>query len=112
MKPTLTSVKWLVCRRTNEGAEHLRQRHAQVSPTHTHLWLSPQGFVRGRLLDGVDGGVDGGGQERVRHTEVKETQESEASSVEVGRGDTVTMCMNGRWWWWGGHPALFHLINE
>lgn len=49
--------------RGKEGAKHFRQCHAQVSPAHTHLWLSPLGFVRGRLLN--EGNVEGGdGQER------------------------------------------------
>ncbi len=63
--------------RTNEGgktgAEHFRQCHAQVSPAHTHLWLSHPGFVRGRLLDEGSGGGDGDGQERVEFREVKGT---------------------------------------
>lgn len=62
--------------RTNEGgkegAEHFRQCHAQVSPARTHLWLSPPGFVRGRLLDEGSGG-DGDGQERVEYRDVKGT---------------------------------------
>lgn len=66
------------CVRTNEGgkegAEHFRQCHAQISPAHTHLWLSPPGFVRGRLLDeGSGGNGDGEGQERVEYREVKGT---------------------------------------
>lgn len=63
-----------------EGAEHFKQCHAQVSPTHTHLRLRPPGFVQGRLLDGGGGG-DREGQERVRHRGVKEMKDSEESSV-------------------------------
>lgn len=55
-----------------EGAKHFWQCHAQVSPAHTHLWLSPPGFVRGRLLDEGSGG-EGEGQERVEYREVKGT---------------------------------------
>lgn len=48
-----------------EGAKHFRQCHAQECPTHTHLWLSPPGFVQGRLLD-EGSGEDEDGQKRMK----------------------------------------------
>lgn len=57
----------------NEGVEHFRQCHARVSPAHTHLWLSPPGFVRGTLLDeGSGGDGEGTGEDGVQRSEGNE----------------------------------------
>ena len=58
----------------NLQLRHLQSQVKQVSPAHTHLWLSPPGFVRGRLLDeGMVQDRRGWSTERWREQEVEES---------------------------------------